>query len=123
MSGSRTGATPMPRAAPDVRRDLFGGSGEVKVYDLLRTPAPPFSAVLSCELEPAGSVGAHRQQRDPEIVIGLGGHGEADVNGVVQSLEPGCVVYLPFGATLAIRNLSSTEPLGYLIVKADVAGG
>jgi quercetin dioxygenase-like cupin family protein len=103
-----------------LRRALFGGNGTVAVWDLLGAgAAPPFSAVLSCELEPGGSVGVHRQQRDPEIVIGLAGRGEAEVDGAPHRLAPGDVVYLPFGALLAIRNLSSEESLGYLIVKAE----
>lgn len=39
--------------------------------------APPFTAVLSCELAPGGHVGRHVQQRDSELVIGLSGCGEA----------------------------------------------
>jgi quercetin dioxygenase-like cupin family protein len=103
----------------DVRSALFGGKGSVRVWDLLRgAPAVPFSAVLSCELEPEGTVGAHRQQRDPEIVIGLGGHGSAEVDGRDHPLSAGDLVYLPHGATLSLKNLSSEEPLRYLIIKA-----
>jgi quercetin dioxygenase-like cupin family protein len=103
----------------DVRSALFGGEGTVRVWDLLRgTPALPFSAVLSCELEPRGSVGAHKQQRDPEIVIGVGGHGSAEIDGNERPLGPGDLVYLPHGATLSLKNLSSEESFRYLIVKA-----
>jgi quercetin dioxygenase-like cupin family protein len=108
------------RGTADVRAALFGGTGRVKVWDLLGgRSAPPFSAVLSCELDPGGSVGVHQQQRDPEIVVGLEGGGEATVAGVAQALEPGSVVHVPFGATLSLRNLSTEEPLRYLIVKAE----
>ena len=102
-----------------VRRDLFGGRGEVRVTDLLGTrAAPPFAAVLVCELAPDGVVGAHRQQEHPELVIGLGGDGEATVDGVLHQLGPGDVVHLPLGSVLALRNRSDAEPLRYLIVKA-----
>jgi quercetin dioxygenase-like cupin family protein len=104
---------------PFVRADLFGGSGEVAVWDLLGGRAtPPFGAVLACELAPGGSVGKHRQQELPEVVIGLEGDGEASVNGVAQPLGPGDVAHLPLGAVLAITNRSATAPLRYLIVKA-----
>lgn len=103
-----------------VRAALFGGQGSVQVWDLLRGAAlPPFMAVLGCELEPGGSVGRHQQQQFPEVVIGLAGEGEAEVDGQPRRLGPGDVVHLPHGAVLAIRNRSSAEPLRYLIVKAN----
>ena len=109
------------KGQPDPRRDLFGGRGVVQVWDLLadytKMPAP-FAAVLSCELEPGGSVGRHLQEHFPELVIGLAGDGEANVDGRELSLAPGDVVYLPLGSVLALRNRSETEPLAYLIVKA-----
>lgn len=106
-----------------MRTGLFGGTGRVKVSDLLGPrAAPPFSAVLFCELDPGGSVGLHQQQRDPELVIGLEGDGEASVQGEPTPLGPGSVVYVPFGATLSLRNLSTEAPLLYLIVKAENAG-
>ena len=105
-----------------VRRDLFGGRGEVRVTDLLGgLAAPPFSAVLDCELAHGGTVGAHRQQEHPEIVVGQAGEGEAIVDGVVHPLGPGDVVYLPLGSVLALRNRSDAAPLRYLIVKARQA--
>ena len=58
-----------------VRSELFGGRGEVRVWSLLDTEADPFTAVLSCELAPGGSVGRHVQEEFPEIVIGVEGHG------------------------------------------------
>jgi len=80
--------------------------------------APPFTAALACELAPGGRVGRHVQQHFPEIVVGLGGRGEARVSSQPQPLEPGDVVHLPLGSALEIINLSSDEPLAYLIIKA-----
>lgn len=106
--------------APHEQEALFGGTGTVAVWDLLgRLRAPPFSAALSCELEAGGSVGKHVQQRDPEILIGLGGAGEAVVNDAAHPLVPGALVYLAHGQTLSIHNRSKTEPLRYLIIKAQ----
>lgn len=100
------------------QRDLFGGQGEVKIWDLLgREVLAPFSAALACELEPGGSVGAHVQQRDPELVICLDGEGTAQINGAPVQLRPGALARLPHGSTLAIRN-AGEGPLRYLIVKA-----
>lgn len=91
------------------------------MWDLLAgLEAPPFSAVLSCELAPKGIVGKHVQQRDPEILVGLGGEGVAEVNDEARTLSPGSVVYLAHGQTLSIHNLSASEPLRYLIIKGQV---
>ena len=103
----------------DARAELFGGTGTVTVWNLLgRAAAPPFSAVLSCELDPGGSVGRHVQQRDPEIVLGLEGDGVATVDEDAFPLGPGDVVYLAHGQVLSIANRSAEAPLRYLIIKA-----
>jgi quercetin dioxygenase-like cupin family protein len=109
------------RPAPDRRADLFGGVGVVQVWSLLRSPAPPFTAVLACELDPGGRVGRHVQQEFPEIVIGIEGSGEALVGGAPQPLGPGDMVFLPLGEVLELRNLSATARLQYLIIKAKSA--
>jgi quercetin dioxygenase-like cupin family protein len=101
-----------------VHTNLFGGVGEVRVVSLLQSASEPFTAVLSCELSPGGSVGAHVQQDFPEVVIGVGGEGEARVNGAVHPLDASRAVYLPLGAVLEIVNRSERAPLRYLIVKA-----
>jgi len=106
------------KGAPDLRKDMFGGVGTVKVWNLLRRKSEPFVAALACELEPGGRVGSHRQQEFPEIVIGIAGLGEAVVNDQQFGLRPGDVVHLPLGDSLQIINHSETEPLQYLIIKA-----
>jgi len=106
---------------PWARRGLFGGSGEVQVWDLLAgRAAPPFEAALWCELEAGGSVGAHQQQEHPELVVCVWGRGEAWVGEARHPLAPGACVFLPLGARL---RLSAAEegPLGYLILKARAA--
>ncbi len=103
---------------PSVRVDLFGGRGEVRVWSLLPGAAEPFTAVLSCELAPGGSVGPHRQEEFPEIVLGIDGDGEAAVDGQAQKLAPGAAIYLPLGSVLSIANRSPSAPLRYLIIKA-----
>ena len=97
--------------------NLFGGHGTVNIWNLLNTAAPPFSAVLWCELEAGGTVGKHRQQRDPEIVICLAGSGEAVVDDQRHTLVAGSMVYLPHGKALSLTN-SQSEPMYYLIIKA-----
>jgi quercetin dioxygenase-like cupin family protein len=102
-----------------VKKDLFGGKGNVTVIDLLgQHKAKPFEAVLGCELEPGGSVGAHHQQSADEIVLCLEGAGEAKVGEVATALVPGAIAYVPQGALLSLRNDSADKPLRYLIVKA-----
>lgn len=110
------------RGTPSVRENMFGGTGQVLVWDLLgRTPAPPFTAVLSCELAEGGRVGRHVQQRDSEIVIGISGCGEAKVDDRTVQFGPGAVVFLPFGSRLELVNERTDAPLCYLIVKATPA--
>jgi quercetin dioxygenase-like cupin family protein len=107
---------------PSVQVDLFGGRGEVRVWNLLHHTAGPFMAVLSCALDPGGSVGRHLQEHFPELVIGVEGEGHASVDGQATRLSPGDVVYLPLGSILTIENRSNDAPLRYLIIKAVDAG-
>lgn len=103
---------------PFEKADLFGGSGTVRIWSLIKRQLPRFSAVLWCELEPGGSVGRHVQQEASEIVVVLEGEGLAHVSGKPQTLQPGAVVSLPLGDQLELNNTSDCEPLRYLIVKA-----
>ena len=103
----------------DVRNALFGGQGAVRVWSLVgRAPLLPFRAVLACELDPGGSVGAHVQQEYPEIVVFVDGEGIARVGGAPANVGAGSVVELALGQTLAIENASAEAPLRYLIIKA-----
>ncbi len=105
---------------PHRQQDLFDGQGDVLIYNLIGNKnLPPFEAVLACELEPKGFVGAHVQQSAHEIVIITEGEGIAQVNGLPQELVPGSVVYLPFGKELMLRNSSIDKTLRYLIIKVS----
>jgi len=107
---------------PSRREALFGGAGEVLVWDLLGgAHFPPFTAVLSCELAPGGRVGTHVQQHYPEIVVVLSGEGTAEVDGAAYPIAEGVVIALPLGSTLSLANGSSSAPLRYLIIKAEGA--
>jgi quercetin dioxygenase-like cupin family protein len=102
-----------------VQTDLFGGKGAVAVADLWgRREAPPFQALLACELAVGASVGAHYQESAHEVIVCLEGSGRAIVDGALNELTPGSVVYLRQGAKLALENLSDVSPLRYLIIKA-----
>ena len=107
------------KGTPAVRSSLFGGRGDVRVFNLLQSLAPPFTAVLSCELAPNGIVGAHVQEAYPEVVIGLEGDGVAIVDDHSHALGAGDVVFLPLGAVLRLENQSSEAWLRYLIIKAQ----
>ena len=108
------------RSQPHDRREhLFGGGGAVLVWNLCAAgPQPPFGAILACELEGGASVGTHQQQELAEIVIVIEGQGVAHVAGAPVPLQPGAVVEVPLGHTLALANGSLQHPLRYLIVKA-----
>jgi hypothetical protein len=107
----------------DARRELFGGTGTVRVWALVRAPRLPFTAVLACELEPGASVGAHLQEHYPELVIGISGHGSVAIDGVASKFGAGSVVELGLGHSLAISNASLEMPLRYLIIKSSPASG
>ena len=111
------------KGEPRTVDDLFGGRGRVRVWSLLERFAEPFTAILSCELAPSGSVGRHRQEEFPEVVVGLDGDGEAVVDGRPERLAPGDVVHLPLGSVLELRNRSEEHPLSYLIIKARAQRG
>ncbi len=113
----------LKKGTPDVRTELFGGSGIVRVWNLLAGQADPFTAVLFCELSPGGSVGRHVQEEFAEVVIGMEGEGHSTVDGNARPLSAGDVVHLPLGSVLSIENRSELVPLRYLIVKARGYGG
>lgn len=101
------------------RASLFGGVGAVWVWELLPDESTaPFEAALACELDPGGSVGAHVQAAHAELVICVEGLGTAVVRGDARDFGPGVAVYVPLGATLALRNDLDDAPLRYLILKA-----
>ena len=108
------------RSVPHDRRErLFGGSGAVLVWSLCASgPRPPFGAILAFELEGSGSVGAHVQQEFAEVLIVVEGEGVARVGASPMALQPGVVLEISLGQTLALENLSPERPLRYLIIKA-----
>lgn len=106
----------------DIRQELFGGRGAVRVWALTARPTLPFTAILACELDPGASVGPHVQEHYPEIVIAISGNGVVSVNGAATPFGAGEVVELAHGHTLAIDNTASSEPLRYLIIKAQGGG-
>ena len=107
-----------PARPHDRRERLFGGSGAVLVWSLCDGPQPPFGAILACELEAAGSVGTHLQQEFAEVLIVVEGEGVARVGASPMVMQPGVVLEIRLGQTLALENTSPALPLRYLIVKA-----
>ncbi len=99
--------------------DLFGGSGEVRIWDLFgSTHLPPFESVLACELDPGGTIGAHRQPTADELLIVIEGSAVAGVDGEQRHAEAGSLVALPLGSLMTLENRDPDRPLRYLIVKA-----
>jgi quercetin dioxygenase-like cupin family protein len=109
---------PLDPARASVRKELFGGTGSVRVWDL-GAARPPFTAVLYCELDAGGRVGEHVQKSDHEVVIVLAGEAVLYVDGSARGCVPGDAVALPLGSRLAIDNASPSENVRYLIVKAS----
>jgi quercetin dioxygenase-like cupin family protein len=105
------------RGPADIRKALFGGTGEVSVSNLVATPPAPFDCALGCVLSPGGSVGTHVQSECAELVIVISGTGVATVAGADVPLRAGVTVAVPLGATLAFQA-DDIEPLYYVIVKA-----
>jgi quercetin dioxygenase-like cupin family protein len=119
MSHAPRSKDPLDPAHAVERRELFGGKGAVRVWDLDAT-TPPITAVLFCELDPGGRVGEHLQQRDQEIVIVVSGEAVLYVNGSPRACVAGSAIPLPLGSTLSVDNASPTAPVRYLIVKAKL---
>ena len=109
---------PLDPARASVRKELFGGTGSVRVWDL-GAATPPFTAVLYCELDPGGRVGEHVQESDHEVVIVVAGEAVLYVDGRPRGSVPGDAVALPLGSRLAIDNASPSASVRYLIVKAS----
>ncbi len=109
--------TPLDPSRCDVRTNLFGGEGAVRVWDL-GGQVGAISAVLFCELEALGRVGKHVQQRDDEVVVVVEGEGVVYVDGAAHACVKGSAVPLAFGQTLEIDNASGEQVLRYLIIKA-----
>ena len=63
-------------------------------------------------------MGTHLQQEFAEVLIVIEGEGVARVGGSPLLLQPGVVLEIPLGQTLALENASPESPLRYLIVKA-----
>ena len=101
----------------DVRKALFGGTGEVRVWQLLGPVVAPFECALACELTPGGSVGKHVQSTSAEVLVFIEGEGEVTVADTTAAMKPSATVVVPLGETLAIRN-TGEGPLRYLIIKA-----
>ena len=104
------------------RKDLFGGTGTVKIWNLSSTmkqqEISPFRASLWCSLQGHGFVGPHKQQEFPEMIICLSGKGMVQVQQKTHEFFPGIQIYLPLGSVLSIKN-SMEEELEYLIIKAE----
>jgi mannose-6-phosphate isomerase-like protein (cupin superfamily) len=107
----------MWRGPSDLRKELFGGTGEVSVTNLVAQPPAPFDCALGCVLSPGGSVGTHVQSECAELVVVISGTGVATVAGARLPLRAGATVAVPLGATLAFEA-DDAEPLYYVIVKA-----
>lgn len=101
----------------DVRSELFGGRGCVRVWSSTARPIAPFRAILACELDPGASVGPHVQAEFAELVIVVSGVGRARVGERGHELASGVVLELALGETLSLENASETDPLRYFIVK------
>ena len=104
------------------RKDLFGGIGTVKIWNLSSTmkqqETPPFTASLWCSLQGKGFVGPHKQQEFPEMIICLSGKGIVQVQHITHEFYSGVQIYLPLGSVLSIKNILEEE-LEYLIIKAE----
>lgn len=101
------------------REALFGGVGELLIWDLLgETPLPPFDAVFACELAAGGWIGTFQQESHTEIIVVTDGQGTAILNSEAIGIGVGSLIRLDLGSTLSISNESNQNPLRYLVIKA-----
>ena len=116
---TETKLQPHPLFKVKLKEELFGGKGEVKVWNLLaQRLMGGFKACLWCELEAGGAVGKHYQESYDELIICISGAGTATINGECFAFESGIPVFLKMGQTLELRA-GSKQALVYLIVKIE----
>ena len=85
-----------PETPADKRSNLFGGKGDVLIWNLMGArQLPPFSALMLCELSPKGTVGTHVQQTSHEMLLVVAGEGIATVGSTQHPLAPHTVIHLP----------------------------
>ena len=116
---TETKLQPHPLFKAKLNKELFGGKGEVKVWNLFaRRQLGGFKACLWCELKAGGAVGKHYQESYDELIICISGAGTATVNGECFAFESGIPVFLKRGQTLELKA-GSKQALIYLIIKVE----
>lgn len=116
---TETKLQPHPLFKAKLNNELFGGKGEVKVWNLLaQRQLGGFKACLWCELEAGGVVGKHYQELYDELIICVSGEGTATINDECFALESGIPVFIKKGQTLDLKAGSNQE-LIYLIIKVE----
>jgi mannose-6-phosphate isomerase-like protein (cupin superfamily) len=67
------------------------------------------------EVHPNTAMAPHAHEDMEEIIFVIEGHGEADVGGSIEKLEPDTAVVFPMGVTHAVTNLGS-DPLKFVFI-------
>ncbi|MCQ2352870.1 MAG: cupin domain-containing protein [Victivallaceae bacterium] len=96
----------------DLREEMRGGNGTVKIEHLWEPGKEMLSATRMCSritLAPGNSIGFHRHDQEEEIFFILSGTAEADDDGKKGILRAGDTLLTGNGAGHAIRNAGSDD--------------
>ena len=96
----------------DIRKEMRGGSGEVKIEHLWMPKDEMKSHTRMCArltLAPGCSIGFHAHDNEEEIFYLAQGEAEADDNGITVNLKTGDTILTGGGAGHAVRNIGSDD--------------
>ncbi len=88
----------------EIKQNMRGGSGAIEILHLA-----PKQDLRNCRLlaeltiQPGGSIGSHRHDKETEYFIITSGEGMVDDDGIERKVSPGDVVVTGNGASHSIR--------------------
>lgn len=104
----------------DIRKEMRGGTGEVKIEHLWQPKEELKSKTRMCArltLAPGCSIGFHAHDQEEEVFYLVQGNAEADDNGSTVTLAAGDTILTGGGAGHAIKNIGSND----LVIVAMIA--
>jgi len=96
----------------DIRKEMRGGNGEVKIEHLWKPKEEMKSHTRMCArltLAPGCSIGFHAHDQEEEIFYIAQGEAEADDNGSKAVLNAGDTILTGNGAGHAVKNIGKND--------------
>lgn len=104
----------------DLRTQLRGGTGEIKMYHLLEENELMGKAKMCTRLvvEPGCSIGSHPHNPEAEIYYIIKGELEMDDDGVIRQMHAGDIMITGNGAMHGLNNKSDKTAEVFAIILA-----